>query len=200
MLSWSVSVDNNSFDSVGITKDCQDAITEYIWNGFEASATEVIVEIVGAILQDPPEIIIRDNGTGIQQSSIHEAFGAFLSSQKKSKHLRIKTHTNKGKGRFSYLALAPSAVWKTRFACDDGVFAYEIRLSSKNKAQVEETEVVECVNGSTGTDVIIPVNDNKTMVIDIWENTALLRLLEILKYMPSRGMTYFSVFRDDISS
>lgn len=110
MRSWSVSVDNNSFDSAGITKDCQDAITEYIWNGFEASATEVIVEIVGAILQEPPEIIIRDNGTGIQQSTIPETFGAFLSSQKKSKHLRIKTHTNKGKGRFSYLALAPSAI------------------------------------------------------------------------------------------
>lgn len=170
MRSWSVSVDNNSFDSAGITKDCQDAITEYIWNGFEASATEVIVEIVGEVMQDPPGIIIRDNGTGIHQNTLHETFGAFLSSQKKSKHLRIKTHTNKGKGRFSYLAIAPSAVWKTRYARDGGVFAYEIRLSSQNKAQVEESEAVECPNGSTGTDVIIPVNDSKTMAQLQWPN------------------------------
>ena len=76
MRSWSVSVDNNSFDSAGITKDCQDAITEYIWNGFEASATEVIVEIVGEVMQDPPEIIIRDNGTGIQQNTIHSRYSS----------------------------------------------------------------------------------------------------------------------------
>ena len=39
MRNWNVSVDNHSFDSAGITKDCQEAVCEYVWNGFEAQGT-----------------------------------------------------------------------------------------------------------------------------------------------------------------
>ena len=33
---WDVGVNNNSFDSAGITKNCQEAVYELIRNGFEA--------------------------------------------------------------------------------------------------------------------------------------------------------------------
>ncbi len=77
MNSWSVSVNENSFDSVGITKDCQDAVTEFIWNGLEASATEISVDILGGDLLTAPEIIIRDNGTGINHDTLHETLSRF---------------------------------------------------------------------------------------------------------------------------
>ncbi len=64
MRDWSVAVDNGSFDSAGITNDCQDAICEYIWNGFEAQASKVSVSIIGSTLQEAPAICIEDNGTG----------------------------------------------------------------------------------------------------------------------------------------
>ena len=38
-----VSLNNTSFDRAGITKDCKDAICEYIWNGYEAGASKVVV-------------------------------------------------------------------------------------------------------------------------------------------------------------
>ena len=37
----SLSVKNQSIETSGITKDYKEAIREYIWNGFEANASEV---------------------------------------------------------------------------------------------------------------------------------------------------------------
>ena len=31
VMKWQVSLNNDSFDRAGITKDCQDAVCEYIW-------------------------------------------------------------------------------------------------------------------------------------------------------------------------
>lgn len=45
VMKWQVSLNNNSFDRAGITKDCQDAVCEYIWNGFEAGATQISVSL-----------------------------------------------------------------------------------------------------------------------------------------------------------
>ena len=39
-----VNVKNQSIDSSGITSDYKVAISEYIWNGFEANATKVNIE------------------------------------------------------------------------------------------------------------------------------------------------------------
>ena len=39
-----VSVKNQSIDSSGITSDYKAAISEYIWNGFEANAKKVSIE------------------------------------------------------------------------------------------------------------------------------------------------------------
>ena len=47
-----VSLNNNSFDRAGITKDCKDGVCEYIWNGFEAGASKVSVALKGTPLQE----------------------------------------------------------------------------------------------------------------------------------------------------
>lgn len=60
-----VSLNNNSFDRAGITKDCKDGVCEYIWNGFEAGASKVSVALKGTPLQEAMALLISDNGTGI---------------------------------------------------------------------------------------------------------------------------------------
>ncbi len=164
MRSWNVSVDNHSFDSAGITKDCQEAVCEYIWNGFEADATTVEVSICGGELQEAPIICIADNGAGISHTTLETTFGAFLSSQKRSKALRLKSQANKGKGRFSYTAIASTATWETIFAGDEGLLQYSIELNSANKAGVQESDLVSLSPNEhrTGTVVKIPLIDAKT--------------------------------------
>lgn len=164
MRDWSVAVDNGSFDSAGITNDCQDAICEYIWNGFEAQASKVSVSIIGSSLQEAPAICIEDNGTGIDHNSLPNTFGAFLSSQKKTASIRLKSQANKGKGRFSYTAIAGTATWNTIYADQRGMYQYTIHLDASNKANVRESDVVEVSseNHKTGTIVSIPLVSEKT--------------------------------------
>lgn len=73
-----VSLNNNSFDRAGITKDCQEAICEYIWNGFEAGASQIHVDLQGAPLSEAFSITISDNGEGISFDNLDNTFGAFL--------------------------------------------------------------------------------------------------------------------------
>ncbi len=164
MRDWSVAVDNGSFDSAGITNDCQDAICEYIWNGFEAQASKVSVSIIGSTLQEAPAICIEDNGTGIDHDSLPNTFGAFLSSQKKTASIRLKSQVNKGKGRFSYTAIAGTATWSTIYADQRGMYQYTIHLDASNKANVRESDVVEVSpeNHKTGTIVSVPLVSEKT--------------------------------------
>ncbi|MBR3240815.1 MAG: ATP-binding protein [Oscillospiraceae bacterium] len=162
MNTLTLSVDNSSFDSAGITKDSQDAICEFIWNALEASANKVEITIHGGDLTESGAIVISDNGMGIPYESLQDTFGAFLSSQKRNQSIRIKSQTNKGKGRFSYLALASSALWQTVYELEGHLFSYEIKLSAINKTNIERTEKTEIGDASAGTTVTIPISDSKT--------------------------------------
>ena len=164
MDNWTVSVDDSSFDSAGITKDCQDAVCEFIWNALEADATHVDVDIVeDELLFNAPYLSIIDDGTGIAYSTLRETFGAFLSSQKKSQAIRIKSQTNKGKGRFSYLALSHEAIWKTVCFENEQMSSYQIALSSSNKVNVAVSDIAHPDDLHTGTSVEIPISDAKVM-------------------------------------
>ncbi len=114
-----VSVFDKSFDRAGITKDKEEAICEYIWNGFEAHANRVSVELLGGNLEEAPYIRVTDSGTGIPFETLESTFGAFLSSAKPLSTIRIKSQINKGKGRFSYLAFSNEAIWKTTYSLNN---------------------------------------------------------------------------------
>ena len=60
-----LSVKNQSIESSGITNDYKEAICEYIWNGFEAHATEVNIDYSLNIASGVSELSISDNGDGI---------------------------------------------------------------------------------------------------------------------------------------
>lgn len=160
-MKWQVSLNNNSFDRAGITKDCQDAVCEYIWNGFEAGATKVCVTLQGAPLQQAMDLVVSDNGSGINYDSLSETFGTFLASVKNSNSLKIKSQSNKGKGRFSYLSFSAAAEWSTVYEDNGQRKKYSIETSSLNKSNFETTEptaVSSCT--ATGTTVSFPLTDS----------------------------------------
>ena len=69
-----VSVKNQSIDSSGITSDYKAAISEYIWNGFEANAKKVSIEYTLNEAFGVKELIIKDNGDLWCFSGIKEEF------------------------------------------------------------------------------------------------------------------------------
>ncbi len=133
-----LSVKNQSIDSSGITSDYRDAISEYVWNGFEAHATRIDIEYTLNAAYGVDKLIIRDNGDGINYNELEETFGAFLASKKNLLSLKMKSKANKGKGRFSFIAFADEAEWNTVYKDKDVYKEYQISMSSGKK------EVIEC--------------------------------------------------------
>ena len=81
-----VSVKNQSIDSSGITSDYKAAISEYVWNGFEANATKVSIEYTHNEAFGVKELIIKDNGEGINYNELGETFGDRKSTRLNSSH------------------------------------------------------------------------------------------------------------------
>lgn len=185
MRTWSVGVDNGSFDSAGITKDCQAAICEYIWNGFEADATQVSVSIHGGDMKEAAEIQIADNGQGINHEDLPNTFGAFLSSKKRKNGIRIKSQSNKGKGRFSYTAIASIAKWETIYQDENGLHKYSIQLDACDKASITESDVEDATapDSVTGTTVTIPIACAQTLELISSEKMHALLLEEFSWYL-----------------
>ena len=75
-----LSVKSQSIETSGITKDYKEAICEYIWNGFEANATEVFLSYTPNSTEGVDSVIIQDNGDGICYETVDDTFGAFLAS------------------------------------------------------------------------------------------------------------------------
>lgn len=159
MKKWQVSLNNDSFDRAGITKDCQDAVCEYIWNGFEAGASKVSVSLQGTPLKEALSLEISDNGSGISYEKLPDTFGAFLSSIKNNATIRIKSQANKGKGRFSYLSFSHEAEWRTTYRSGKILKSYSIRTNSLDRSQFNTTEPQITTSKETGTVVVFPLLD-----------------------------------------
>jgi DNA topoisomerase VI subunit B len=76
-------ITTKSIEQSGLPNDYKKAIAEYIWNGFDARATEVRLNFDGNELGRISAFSISDNGTGIPLESIDETFGNFLDSNKR---------------------------------------------------------------------------------------------------------------------
>lgn len=157
-MEWQVSLNNDSFERAGITKDCKDAVCEYIWNGFEAGATKVSVTLHGEELQEAMSLVVSDNGSGIPFQEFGDTFAKFLSSLKNNATIRLKSQLNKGKGRFSYMCFSSSAEWTTTFKEDGTYKQYKINTNSINRSAFGTTDpIILKENLHTGTSVEFPL-------------------------------------------
>ena len=148
-----VSVKNQSIDSSGITSDYKAAISEYIWNGFEANAKKVSIEYTLNEAFGVKELIIKDNGDGINYDELGETFGAFLASKKNLLSLQIKSKANKGNGRFSFIAFSSNAEWHTVYKDNNVYKEYDINMSSDKKEVIDCSEPQLSDRQETGTEV-----------------------------------------------
>lgn len=154
MKKGSLNLVSQSIDTSGIPKDYKTALHEYIWNGFEAGATEIKILITLNELEGIDTISVIDNGEGIDYDNLNNTFGTFLSSQKNLKLFKVKSGDNKGKGRFSFATFSSLAKWATVYKKDKELYKYTITIdeNSKNKFEYDD-EVVKSDEKTTGTTV-----------------------------------------------
>ncbi len=150
-------ITNASIESAGLPKDYKNAIAEYIWNGFDAKATQVAIRFESNELGYLQQISFEDNGEGIDHSTLNRSFGNFLDSIKRNSLKRSSyTRGKKGKGRFSFSLFATRATWKTRYRdVSAAVRSYDIIIDRHQKETYEDSFQVEATDQQPGTTLLL---------------------------------------------
>lgn len=141
-LTKDVKVTSKTIDKVWITQDYRKAIAEYIWNWFDAWATEIEINF------EPipntsyiTEFDIVDNWNWICYETLESTFWPILDSQKDIwKNNSFYTRWKKWKGRFSFLALSSKVEWDTIYKSWEINYNYQIQILSSNKNQYSLTD------------------------------------------------------------
>jgi len=102
-----VNITDRSIESAGIPKDYKEALAELIWNGYDAGSSQVEILFDTNEIEHVNQLIVKDNGVGINHQNLPMTFGTLLDSVKKISYQRSSyVHGQKGKGRFSFTTFA----------------------------------------------------------------------------------------------
>lgn len=151
-----VQINDTSIETAGLPSDYREAISEFIWNSFDAKATTVSIVFND---KNPIDHIdsfsIQDNGEGIYYETLKDTFGAFLDSEKKNSSYQRSSyiHGRKGKGRFSFEAFASSATWETVYE-SQGKFEFTITIDASEKDFYIPSDLNKSQQATTGTKVL----------------------------------------------
>ena len=133
------------------------AISELIWNSFDADATSVNILLERSDLRIE-SITIEDNGTGIPYSEIRQIFGK-LGDSWKGKVQRTQggrvIHGKEGQGRFKAFSLGQDVVWTIRYKSEGKYFEYKVHGNANKLTQFSVSEEYEIEFASTGIAVEI---------------------------------------------
>lgn len=149
-------VTSESIKQSGLPTEFKKAIAEYIWNGFDAKATQIDIDFVNNEINSLTSLTIKDNGTGINFNELDSTFGSFLDSNKKrSFDVNQLLKGKKGKGRFSFQLFCNNASWKTVYNDPESKknLSFEILISSESLHDFKITNNL-VTKSSTGTEII----------------------------------------------
>lgn len=133
------------------------ALSELIWNGFDASSKVVSVTLNYNSLGGLDTIIVEDQGDGIPFKNAKTYFGEIGDSWKKIKKdtYHHPLHGQNGKGRFKAFCLGADIEWNTTFLDQNSYGTYSI-IGNHNKIEEFRTSTLESNSeGQKGTKVII---------------------------------------------
>lgn len=135
-----------------------EALTELIWNGFDADSRLVQVLFEKNELDGFDAIRVRDRGHGIPFGDVQTLFGALGESWKKAKRKSSSgrsLHGKNGKGRFKAFALGEFVQWNSTYRSDGKTFKYSISGKSTSIDDFEVDTPTEAPGAETGTEVRI---------------------------------------------
>ena len=110
------------------------AITEYIWNGFDADATKLEIRFQKNSSGKVRKILVIDNGKGIAHEELAKRFKPFYETEKELIWEANKNHSvphgRTGVGRLTFFKFARRAKWTTVYEKNKAHFRYEIAIDS----------------------------------------------------------------------
>ena len=136
-------------------KSLYKSISEYIWNGFDASATKINVDFSVNQMGKINSLSIKDNGFGIDVGALDLKFGPFYDSEKfvdVGERNHSMPHGRKGIGRLTFFAFAGLAEWNTIFKSKGSKNKkYVITMQSNNLRNYDISPKVEETKDNSGT-------------------------------------------------
>lgn len=110
------------------------SICEYVWNAFDAKATEVHIETTENDLGAISSIKVTDNGYGIDRGLLEEKFRPFFQSEKiYDPNIKLSdVHGKNGVGRLTFFTFATLATWTTVYCKGDENFEYAITIKAND--------------------------------------------------------------------
>lgn len=135
------------------------AVVELIWNGLDADADTVSVDVVTQELGGVDSVIVTDDGHGIAFEDAEEAFqglgGSWKAGDGRSKGQKRILHGKEGKGRWRAFALGTSVDWEsTTSTRSDGNEKIVIRGRATDPGTFRVTDPVGDP-GPIGTKVVV---------------------------------------------
>ncbi len=129
------------------------SICEYIWNGFDAKATEVYVETSENDFGAISSIRVMDNGYGIDRDLLDDKFRPFFQSEKiYDPNIKVSDiHGKNGVGRLTFFTFASLASWTTVYCRDGKNYEYNITIGADelNRYSPNSPATVEKSTGTT---------------------------------------------------
>lgn len=170
----------------------QRAIAEYIWNGFDAHASEVRVSAESEKVYDSIEKIkVFDNGDGIVHELLPVAFKKFYESHKSAKG-NVDSRFSRGKngyGRFTFFKFAGNAEWHTIYKKGEELFAYDIDISTEKLTDYHATDPIKQSEVESGTEVVF-TNINNDDLSTPWIKE------KLIPFLRAEFAWYFKVYPD----
>lgn len=135
----------------------EQAISEYISNGFDAGATTVALDFSLGAFNSIVELHITDNGSGIDIDNLEKSFLPFYESDKARK-ISSPVHTSlmKGKngvGRLTFFKFANMVSWDTTYNKENELRSGTIQIDQSNLKDYVPSCYIEAVSKTTGTRV-----------------------------------------------
>lgn len=133
------------------------AIAELIWNGFDASSSDVKVILDYNALERLENIRIKDTGYGISLDKVKDCFGSLGDSWKKAQKYQDNRalHGKNGKGRLKAFGLGSYVEWNTTFEKDHQFYNYTILGNLNNIKNFQISEQNKSDIKLTGTEVTV---------------------------------------------
>ena len=145
---YPVEVQSDYLEKITRAKPVQ-ALSELIWNSFDADATQVSVTFDENDLGTLNRIVVRDNGLGMPLADAPGCFRKLGGSWKKNGGTTPSgraLHGQEGRGRFKAFALGVFADWKVVYERGGRLWSYTIAMSSNNIKTVDISDEEEAVS------------------------------------------------------
>jgi hypothetical protein len=150
------------------------AISELIWNSLDADSTEIKIEYVKNKLGGYENLMIIDNGLGIEYAKAQDVFGRLGGSEKKHTNTSPNGrhyHGKEGKGRYKSLALGDLVKFTSVYQNGESLKEFTVTFDRNNLSHSNFSDLKTLSKGNTETGFKVEIQnvnqENVNQALDV---------------------------------